>query len=949
MTADSDPLSHLAAAVADGAPIDWPHEQSSVREPADVDAVEQLRILERIAAFHKSASGLASVPDAPSGAGRDLPAAPPAPPPASSGVPAFEWGPLKVFETLGSGSFGDVYRAWDTSLGRAVALKLLRARVPTSPDVEAIVNEGRLLARVRHPNVMAVYGAQAAGGRVGIWSEFLTGRTLAEIVQDDGPLSAQEAALFAENVCRALTAIHRAGLLHRDIKAQNVMREAGGRIVVMDFGLGRDLDAPLPEGGSELAGTPAYLAPELFTGARASAQTDVYAVGVLMFFLVTGQMPVSGRNMPEIAANHRAGKRRHLQDLRSDLPATFVQVVERALAGDAQSRFESAGAMQAAISGIGQAMSVDRKEEGRLGRATILAAVGVTALIAAAVILLASRVGERPATDPVFLELAPPPGTTLTEGARNVPAISPDGRHVAFVATSKEGVTQLWMRELGEPHARPIAGSENAGSPFWAPDSQWLAYFNNRGLQRVSLSGARSEVLSALWENRGGTWGKDGTLLFAPNPHSGLQRLTGSGAIEAVTEPDAARGEIGHFWPQFLPDGRRFLFFVLSIDERIRGVYLGTLDRSPPRRLLFTDASALYADGHLLYVRDGTLFAHPFNVDGGSLTGQPVPLVEQVNATEDYQSAVAVSKNGTLLFAPTHVRRLAWYNLQGFELGSIAEADKFRNPALSADGTRLAVQCYRDSVSEIRVFDLQRKSVRAIPHVDDAQFPVWGPGGVLALSGYGNGRQDVFKADPLSEQPPSLLFRSALNKMPTDWTRDGRVLAYTEFNDEGNYDVWLLSLDGTAAARPLVKTKANDASARFSPNGRLIAYVSKIGTDPAEVYVKDLRSSDPGRLVSRSGGYDPVWRSDTNLLYLNPGGTLMQVSVHDSRRLAVGEPVPLFKTPIDTPGTARNHYAFDAAGNRVLIAAPIDEARNRRFSALIGWPVLASRMRKGGQ
>lgn len=940
MNAESNSIAHLAAAVADGVPIDWPQEQSTVHAPEDVDAVEQLRILERIAAFHKSAGALSSSVY-PQGHAPGVVETPPG----SASAPSFEWGPLKVFEPLGSGSFGDVYRAWDTSLGREVALKLLRYRIPAPPAAEAIVTEGRLLARVRHPNVMAVYGAHAAGGRVGIWGELLKGRTLAQIVQQDGPLSAAEAALVADNVCRALTAIHRAGLLHRDIKAQNVMREAGGRIVVMDFGLGRDLDAALAE-GPDLAGTPAYLAPELFKGARASVQSDIYAIGVMMFFLVTGGMPVSGKNMAEIAANHDRGKRKHLQDLRSDLPATFVQVVERALAADPQTRFESAGAMQAAISAIGQALPFERERVGaRRRRTTAVTALGAAGLLALAGILLAPREGQPPYADSVFLTLAPPAGVVLTEGSRNVPAISPDGRHVAFVATGKDGVSQLWIRALAESTARPIARSVNAGSPFWAPDSQWLAYFNADGLQRVSLSGARSEVLSQLWENRGGAWGADGTLLFVPNPHSGLKRLSGSGAEEPVTEPDATRGEVGHFWPQFLPDGKRFIYFSLSMDERVRGIYLGALDRTPSRRLLAADASAVYGNGHLLYVRDGSLFAHAFDVDQGVLTGQPVPLLEQVNATEDYQSAVAVSQNGTLVCAPRQVRQLTWYDLKGWATESVAEADKFRNPALSFDGTLLAVQWYRDSISEIRVYDLALSGFKTIVNAADAQFPVWGPGSALALAAFASGRQDLFKGDPRTVLAPSLLFRSAFNKMPTDWTRDGGLLAFTEYDPDTRYDVWLLSLQGRPDAKPVVRTKGNDVSARFSPNGRLLAYASRTGGDPAEIYVKDLGTEGPGHQVSTGGGYDPVWRSDTELLYLSPRGTLMQVSVAATR---TGSPVPvrLFQTAVDTPGTSRNHYAFDSARSRLLFASPVDDSRNRRFSVVIGWPALAGRNRQ---
>src|SRR5205085_158987 len=246
-------------------------------------------------------------------------------------APLFTWGSLRVLELIGSGAYGDVYRAWEPSVDREVALKLLRPNASRGgTPSEALVKEGQLLARIRHANVVAVYGAMRLEDRVGIWGELLHGRTLDEMVRLNGPMSAQEAGIVVDAVCRALSAVHRAGLLHRDIKAQNVMREAGGRIVLMDFGLGRELALTGP--GLELAGTPAYLAPELFRGEPASVQSDIYSVGVLLFHLVTGRFPVESDSMAALSAQHAKGDRIRLQDLRSDLSASFAQVVERALA-----------------------------------------------------------------------------------------------------------------------------------------------------------------------------------------------------------------------------------------------------------------------------------------------------------------------------------------------------------------------------------------------------------------------------------------------------------------------------------------------------------------------------------------------------------------------------------------------------------------------------------------
>jgi len=327
---DPDDIVDIASQVADGEPVDWPSARGRV-DGDSRDDVEQLRVIAEIARVHRdllgdvapTASALAQSPD---------------------GVP---WGPLLVFEKLGSGAFGEVFRAWDASLQREVALKLLRNRDRDAGAGDAAVEEGQRLARVSHPNVMAVYGAQRVGRQVGIWGELLRGKTLAALIADQGPMSADETLIAGECICRALAAVHRGGMLHRDVKAQNVFREKGGRLVLMDFGLGRELDASASPG--DLSGTPVYLAPELFAGGIASFQSDIYSLGVLLFFLVTGAFPVSGASLDDIKRAHREGHRARLQDLRPELPRQFVQVVERALDPDPAKRYQSAGAMQTAL------------------------------------------------------------------------------------------------------------------------------------------------------------------------------------------------------------------------------------------------------------------------------------------------------------------------------------------------------------------------------------------------------------------------------------------------------------------------------------------------------------------------------------------------------------------------------------------------------------------------
>jgi serine/threonine protein kinase len=333
--AENDDVLAVARAIAAGQAVDWSSVESSVQLSESAAAVlRELRVVVEIAELHRSVdiSDVSSISSSETAAVS----------------PQFgTWGSLRLLDRVGHGAFGDVYRAWDPRLDREVALKLLRrADSPRDSVGSQVIEEGRLLARVRHPNVVTVYGADRIDGRVGLWMEFVRGRTLETVLRDHGPFGAQEATLIGLDLARALSAVHSAGLIHRDVKAQNVMRENGGRIVLMDFGAGRD---DLDDRPAELAGTPLYLAPEVLAGALGTTRSDVYSVGVLMFHLVTTSYPVKGKTLEDIREAHATGRRTWLRDARPDLPDAFVQVIERALVADPNERYGSAGALEAAL------------------------------------------------------------------------------------------------------------------------------------------------------------------------------------------------------------------------------------------------------------------------------------------------------------------------------------------------------------------------------------------------------------------------------------------------------------------------------------------------------------------------------------------------------------------------------------------------------------------------
>jgi Tol biopolymer transport system component len=512
-------LGLLASAILDGTPVDW-NEAGSTADPVEREVVRSLQVLAEIAALHRQPDEAPAPVETTDAAPRRAPEA------------SVAWGPLRLLERIGLGTFGDVHRAWDTHLDREVALKLLRTTPavddPTASvsDPARVVNEGRLLARVRHPNVITVYGAEPREGSVGIWMEFIRGRTLHQIVEQQGPFGAREAAGVAADLCRALAAVHGAGLLHRDVTARNVMREDGGRVVLMDFGAGHEHQTQSSSSGKDVTGTPLYMAPELFAGGRADERTDIYALGALMFYLVTGSFPVAGRSLAELRDAHMAGARTRLRDLRADLPAPFVRTVERALAVDPTERFQTVGALEAAL----DRAFVDGGDTARISprpRWMLVGAVAAASIVVAtAVWALRFGAGGPPGAG----QILPVVTAQLTARRVSVPSAvfafsnpSDDGRYVAGMVYEDFDAAII---DLATGDYRGLRMGRGDGSDGYAslgalsPDGRFVAvdWYNERdaSLRVVGTNGTPPRVLVdppghvSAYE-----WSRDGSMILA--------------------------------------------------------------------------------------------------------------------------------------------------------------------------------------------------------------------------------------------------------------------------------------------------------------------------------------------------------------------------------------------------------------------------------------------------
>ena len=727
-------LDALADAVLNGDELDWAAAEARFADdPEQQELVRQLAILARVR--HAD------------------PRAPLLPPDQEGLAPGdgSPWQHLIVQEEVGRGGFGVVYRAWDSRLQREVALKLLKpaaARgVSASPSFfSAIVHEGQLLASVRHPHVVTVYDAARHGETVGVWMEFVRGRTLAEMVHGDGPFGPHETIAIGIALCGAVSAIHHVGLLHQDIKADNVMRERGGRIVLMDFGAAAVAAAPPGALARGVFGSPHYLAPELLAGTAApSKQSEIYSLGVLLFFLLAGSFPVDGRDLDALRDVHRRGERRLLRDVRPDVPQPLAAVIERCLAADPEARFASVGALEQALDATailpasastptptaapatapapgptsaaaataaaveGASRAADARGRGLFAR--VIAAASIAA-VAAALTWLFLTTRTRDDAERAARTAARTAFDVTVPGAANIEslALSPDGRALVIVAQDASTRTGLWLRRFESSAVVFLDGSIGAAFPFWSPDGSTIAFFADGALKKISASGGGVQVLCPAPDGRGGTWSRDGVILFAPTSTSGLARISAAGgAVTPVTRLNARTGQHSHRWPQFMPDGRRFLYLGLSTGAAGGAIFVGSLDNAvdsavnaaassaasgpansaanggsnsgsnsaagssvngsgdsadQPRRLIQASSNmALFGGQNLLVAREHSLIAQPIEPARLELAGESALVANTLAFLEDRRAGVfSASLNGTLAWwsHPAPRTRIAW-------------------------------------------------------------------------------------------------------------------------------------------------------------------------------------------------------------------------------------------------------------------------------------------------
>jgi Tol biopolymer transport system component len=865
---------------------------------------------------------------------------------------------------------GEVYKARDTRLDRTVALKILPDALAADPHFrDRFDREARSISQLDHPHICALYDVGDQGGTAYLVMQYLEGETLADRLAK-GALPIDQALQVAIQIADALVAAHRAGIVHRDLKPGNIMLSKTGA-KLLDFGLAKTgafvgapsqsipTALPITQPGSIL-GTFQYMAPEQIEGQEADARTDVFAFGVVVYEMVTGKKAFAGTTSASLIGAILKDQPPPLSTVQPVTPAALDRTVRRCLAKEPDARWQSARDLLEELKWIAA--------EGE--RVAPAAATRVRRRVRDGGLVLAAFLVGASLTILAMHYLRPAPESFVTRFNVVTPqtsdpfsfAVSPDGRQVAFVATDDK-TSRLWVRPFDSENARPLAGTEGANYPFWKPDSRAIGFFANGKLKIVDTAGGVPRELTSASNARGGTWNQDGVIVFAPRPTAGLMRIAATPGGTLAEATHLAPGQGGsHRWPQFLPDGRRFLFLSTFAGTSPNGVYLGSLDGREPTRLLSAETAAVYTPpGYLLRVINGTLVAHPFNPDSGVVSPDSVPVAQSVGTNDLlFRAAFSVSPTALAHRAGGAARpQLVWVDRAGKITGTVGPPDDtaLSNPALAPDGRRVAVNRIVQGNDDIYINEIAGGGQRFTfdPELDVGA--VWSPeGNRIVFRSNRNGKYDLFEkgASGASDEQPLLLAPHDQNKVALDWSPDGRFLLYDLEDPTTGYHLWALPLTGEGKPSgnpfPVVRTNGVDREGQFSPpHGRWVAYVSnESGID--EVYVQPFPGPGAKRQASTNGGVDPRWARDgRELFYVAPDGKLMAVAIHVEAdgALKPGSPIGLFPTRFPTTGVniatgtggATPQYAVAPDGG-FLMNVTVDDNVVSPISIVLNWATL---------
>ena len=883
--------------------------------------------------------------------------------------PGARLGPYEILGPLGAGGMGEVWRARDPRLGRDVAIKALPAGFAQDPErLARFEREAKLLASLSHPHIAGIHGLEEAGSARYLVLELVSGDTLAQRL-GRGRLPCDETLELGRQVAAALEAAHERGVVHRDLKPGNIMLTETGEAKVLDFGLAKSSVAAGAGSSPDLSaspttvyaatqagvvlGTAAYMSPEQARGKNVDRRTDIWSFGCVLYECLTGKQAFAGETTSDLVARILE-REPDWRALPAGTPPRLVELIKRCLRKDARERLRDIGDARIEIDEIakgGVLATPGEPAPAGPGRRTLGLAVTAAVLVTALAVAGIMRASVRPPElRPLHLSVQGPEGSVLSDEVPDI-VISPDGSRLAFMAIDSVGIGHLWIRPLSSTEPRMLPGTERALIPFWSPDGRNLAFFANASLKRVAVTGDGMQTICPAPNPRGGAWGPDNIIVFAPTANGPLMQVPATGGEpQPATTLDASRNESAHRFPSFLPDGRHFLYAALPGKDNLLDTRVGILGGTSSPPVVTANSSAIYAHpGYLVFMRQSTVFAQRFDAKALRTSGPAQALRDLKDVLGSYSGSpiVSVSADGMLVQAAprTGNERVDVLDREGRLLGTLPlPSGTFSRARFSRDGRHMAISCAKAGVTAIYLVDLARGlSSRFATDSPYNSAPVWTPDGRRVIYGAerSSGRDLYWKRSDGSGGEELLADVPNLFNDPDDVTPDGKFVLYRSLAGETGEDLWIASLEGSHEARPLLQTGFHEVDAAVSPDGKWMAYRSDESGD-FEMYVRSFPTLDRKVRVSIDGAMGPQnvrmaftrWKNDGRELYYigRDGRTIMAAPIDPGPEFQVGTPQPLLRLPREVA-----EAAISPDGHRVYVSVPKQAIGSGIVQIVMNW------------